>query len=185
MYLFLVPLLAGFGFDLASAFTTAYSHRWGPRAGQLISILLRDLLGIPTWFLGLILALWQEGKLFWAAGPAPEVLAWILLLGGCVPMVFGLWALRTPAALPSTRDVLVAHGIYAHIRHPIYCGMLLEFVGLILISPKLTTLVACTLGLAWVIAQARLEEIDLVQRIPGYAEYMQRVPRFLPRFQKK
>lgn len=31
------------------------------------------------------------------------------------------------------------------------------------------------------IRQARLEEIDLIQRIPEYREYMRDVPRFIPR----
>jgi len=36
--------------------------------------------------------------------------------------------------------------------------------------------------------QARLEEVDLVQRLPAYREYreyMEEVPRFIPRLGKK
>jgi hypothetical protein len=29
--------------------------------------------------------------------------------------------------------------------------------------------------------QARLEEVDLVQRLPAYREYMEEVPRLIPR----
>ena len=42
-------------------------------------------------------------------------------------------------------------------------------------------LLAVSLGVGWVLIQARLEELDLLQRMPAYREYMQRVPRFLPR----
>ena len=42
-------------------------------------------------------------------------------------------------------------------------------------------LLACALGFVWLIIQARLEEIDLVQRLPAYKEYMKEVPRFFPR----
>jgi protein-S-isoprenylcysteine O-methyltransferase Ste14 len=79
------------------------------------------------------------------------------------------------------QDTLVTHGIYAHIRHPLYSGMLLELAGLLLWIPRVTVLIACLLGWLWVIVQARLEEMDLQQRLPAYREYMQRVPRFIPR----
>ena len=74
------------------------------------------------------------------------------------------------------------HGLYAHIRHPLYSGMILELVGLFLWIPTLTVLMACMLGVVWVMIQARLEEMDLVKRLPAYREYMQRVPRFMPKF---
>ena len=41
-------------------------------------------------------------------------------------------------------------------------------------------MVACLLGILWIIIQARLEELDLIQRIPAYKDYMQRVPCFIP-----
>jgi protein-S-isoprenylcysteine O-methyltransferase Ste14 len=77
---------------------------------------------------------------------------------------------------------LVQHGLYAHIRHPLYSSMILELAGLFLWIPSLTILVACILGVIWVMLQAKLEEMDLVQRLPAYEEYMERVPRFIPRF---
>lgn len=44
---------------------------------------------------------------------------------------------------------------------------------------------ACALGIIWLIIQARLEEIDLKQRLPEYSEYMKGVPRFIPRIWQK
>ena len=55
MYVFLIPLLLGFALNSASAFTAAYSRRWGEWRGQLASVLLRDVLGIPMWVVGLAL----------------------------------------------------------------------------------------------------------------------------------
>jgi protein-S-isoprenylcysteine O-methyltransferase Ste14 len=185
MYLFLLPLLLGFASDWASAFTTAYSRRWGERRGQMITFLLRMVSGIPLWFIGLVVAIWTPAADLLRPGLVGAALGWILVLGGCAPMILGLLALRFSAALPAASDALVDHGIYAHIRHPIYAGMLLEFFGLALLSPKPTAILACALGLLWAYVQARLEELDLVQRIPAYRAYMQRVPRFVPRFPKK
>ena len=77
------------------------------------------------------------------------------------------------------------NGIYAHIRHPLYSGMILELTGLFLWIPTLSVLVACVLGVIWVMIQVRLEEKDLVERLPDYKDYMQRVPRFVPKFKHR
>ncbi len=181
MYLFIIPLILGFGADLASAFTSTYSRWWGLRGGQAATFFLRCIAGIPLWFAGLALAVGAPSTPLAAPTPLLDAPGWILIAAGCIPMILGLAALRYPAALPTAGDALVERGIYARIRHPIYAGMLLEFLGLALLFPKPTVLLACAIGLAWVIGQARLEEHDLLRRIPGYREYMRRVPPFLPR----
>lgn len=61
MYHFLLPLLTGFVLAGASAFTAAYSRRWGERGGRLATSLLRNVLGIPLYFYGLVLA-WLGGQ---------------------------------------------------------------------------------------------------------------------------
>jgi len=185
MYWFLLPLLAGFACDWASAFTTACSRRWGQRRGRRVTFFLRMVIGMPAWATGLALAVRTPAPRLFPQAPAAEIAGWLLVAAGCLPMIFGLLALRFPAALPSTQDALVAHGIYAHIRHPIYAGMLLEFLGLALLFPTPAALPACALGLAWIFVKTRLEELDLVQRMPAYRAYMQRVPRFLPRLPRK
>jgi len=50
------PLPISFGLKWASAFTTAYSRRWGERGGRLAGTILRNVLGIPVWDLRLLLA---------------------------------------------------------------------------------------------------------------------------------
>lgn len=56
------------------------------------------------------------------------------------------------------------------------------FAGGVLLKPTMPVVVACALGFLWLIVQARLEEIDLVERLPQYREYVKHVPRFFPRF---
>jgi protein-S-isoprenylcysteine O-methyltransferase Ste14 len=109
-------------------------------------------------------------------------LGWVLLAAGCGVQVLALASLRGRAAKPSIADALVEHGVYAHIRHPIYAGLLLEFAALILVKPCRTVALACGLGILWALLQARLEEVDLLQRMPAYRGYLARVPRFMPRF---
>ena len=182
MLLFLIPLVLGFALDAASAFTTAFSRRWGARYGQRASVVLRNFLGIPLWVVGLGLAVRTSSPVVFRSTPLAEALGWLLLTGGSAIQILALFALRWRAAAPSTRDTLVEHGPYAHIRHPIYAGLLLEFAGLVLVRPTQASGLACVIGVAWVHIQARCEEMDLLQRLPVYREYMKRVPRFLPRF---
>lgn len=91
-----------------------------------------------------------------------------------------LASIRWRAVVPSTRDRIVQDGLYAIVRHPIHAGTLLEFVGLFVLKPSQTFTLACALGILWLFIQSRLEEIDLLQRNPEYADYMQRVPAFWP-----
>jgi protein-S-isoprenylcysteine O-methyltransferase Ste14 len=45
---------------------------------------------------------------------------------------------------------------------------------------EIAAALACLLGFVWILVQTELEEIDLLQRAPGYREYMKKVPRYLP-----
>lgn len=181
MDVFLVPLVAGFAIDAASAFTAAFSRRWGERRGRLATFVLRNLIGIPLWVLGLVLAVGSRSQQLFEPALITAVLGWLLMGGGSVIQVLALLALRSRAAMPSTHDPLVEHGPYARIRHPIYAAALLEFTGIVLLRPTRAVAVACAIGVAWALLQARCEEADLCQRLPAYRAYMRRVPRFLPR----
>jgi protein-S-isoprenylcysteine O-methyltransferase Ste14 len=181
MWLFLFPLISGFIFNSLSAFTALFSRWWGERQGRVITAILRNILGIPVWVSGLAMAMRSHSPVVFITGLVTDGLAWCLLLAGSGIILWGLWAIRQRAAVPSIEDTLVTHGLYAHVRHPLYSGMFFQLIGVFTMSASLTALIACILGIFWIQAQARLEEIDLVQRLPGYSEYMQRVPRFIPR----
>jgi protein-S-isoprenylcysteine O-methyltransferase Ste14 len=181
MWIFLIPLLLGFTFNLASAFTAAYSCRWGDRRGSIISAVLRDVLGIPVWAIGLVLAVRAQSPYLFLSTTIFQVVGWLLLAIGAIIILVALLSIRLRAAVPSTRDALIQSGLYGLVRHPIHSGTLLELAGLVLISPTLTVVVACLIGAGWVLLQTRFEEYDLLQRLPEYREYMKRVPRFFPR----
>ena len=180
-FLFLVPLLIGFGFNSASAFTTYLSDRFGERGGRLACIILRDVVGIPVWATGYGMAVATNSPNLFSTSLFTAVFSGLLMAGGVGIIITGMLSLRGRAAAPSINDTLVVSGIYAHIRHPLYTGMLLELVGLFAWVPSHSVLAACTLGVAWVMLQARLEELDLQKRLPAYKEYIQRVPRFIPK----
>lgn len=72
-------------------------------------------------------------------------------------------------------------GLYARTRHPIYAGGLAILAGLSLLRPTAPWLLACALATLFMVVQARLEEIDLLQRMPAYRACRERVPAWLPR----
>lgn len=181
MYLFLVPLLLGFVLIGASAFTAEFSRRWGERGGQVVTFVLRNILGIPLWLIGLALAWLAPAPLLLTPGTLTRALGLSLIVLGLALMAWGHLVLGWTAHAPSVRDALVRHGPYAHVRHPIYTGLAVAFVGLALLWPTSTFVLACVLTIGWFIIQARLEEMDLRQRLPGYREYAEQVPAFVPR----
>jgi len=181
LYLFLIPLLIGFACNLASAFTIAFTRWWGERMGSFVTILLRDVLGIPVWGLGFALAAWTSSPMLFSPAAASNIAGWLAIAAGAVIIVAALATIRMRSAAPTAHDSLAETGIYARVRHPIHSGTLLEFLGILLIRPSVTVGLACGLGVAWVLLQTRFEEWDLLRRIPGYRAYMESVPRFIPR----
>ncbi len=174
-------LLVGFALNSVSTFTAAFSRRWGARAGQRISLVLRVGLGMPLWILGVVLAVRVPGPRLFPAHPVLDVLGWLLISCGAAVILWAAPGVGRRALMPSTADTLVAAGPYAYVRHPIYSGGLLEFTGLAVVHPTTSFALACAAGCVWLLAQARLEERDLLQRMPDYADYMRRLPRFVPR----
>jgi len=182
---FLIPLAIGFACNWASAFTRFLCKILGERRGQRAGFVLRNILGIPLWVAGLLMACRQPAVFLFTPGRALTALSWLLLLMGTVSMLLGIGRLGLRAYRPTTKDTLVSSGIFRFIRHPIYSGLLVDFIALALQRPTRPVILACALGWLYAQVQARLEEIDLRQRIPGYGAYMKTVPRFLPRLGKR
>ena len=185
MYFFLVPMLLGFVFNWASAFTHFFSQRLGERGGKLTSFILRNILGIPVWVYGLALASRESSSFLFIPNLTTKVLGWLLIIMGTILMVWALVLLGLRSFRPTEQDTLVSRGIYDYIRHPIYSGLLLDLIALSLMRPRIPVILASALGWGYVFIQARLEELDLVERLPAYRQYMQQVPRFFPRLRKR
>jgi protein-S-isoprenylcysteine O-methyltransferase Ste14 len=86
----------------------------------------------------------------------------------------------TPLPRPTSDGVLVEHGPYRLVRHPIYSGVCLAALGLALLTAH-TARLGLAIGLALFFdRKARREEAWLSDRWPGYAAYRQRVRRLVP-----
>ena len=185
MYVFLIPLLLGFALGGASAFTATYSRWWGERGGALATSILRNFLGIPLWLVGYILAWVQHAPTAFNPGGLTKTLSWLVIFAGAILVSWGHQMLGWRAHMPSLKDTLVRHGVYGRVQHPIYAGIFLILIGFTLLNPTLPVAVASAVAIGFFIVMARLEEFDLIERVPEYREYMKEVPRFVPRLKKR
>jgi protein-S-isoprenylcysteine O-methyltransferase Ste14 len=181
IFLMVVLLGVGFSFNILSTYTALFYRKFGDKKGPILSILFRDVLGIPVWAAGFCLAAIIPSSDLLPRTLLVSVVGWISVAIGGAVIVAALVTIRRRSLAPTTKDALAESGLYARVRHPIHSGTFLEFLGLFVIRPSVTIGLACALGVIWVLIQTICEERDLLQRIPEYRDYMNRVPRFFPR----
>lgn len=75
---------------------------------------------------------------------------------------------------------LITHGLFRVSRNPIFTGLILNFIGLFLITPNMVTLLIMIIGSIVIQFQVRLEEQHLTHLFGNeYLDYKKRVRRFL------
>lgn len=149
----------------------------GPRGEGWVVIQLVLLAGIAAagWWLG---PDWSGPLRFGAMFVGIMALA-----GGAILVVKGLVDLgRALTPLPHPRDdaELVETGVYSLARHPIYGGLILGGFGWSLVQASLAGVAGSALLLAFFALKSSREEVWLMERFPGYAEYRTRTRRFIP-----
>ncbi len=112
---------------------------------------------------------------------------WLRVAGGLLAAVgvgLALWGMKSlgPSLTPGTEPLpgapLVTTGAYAHVRHPIYSGVVLSLAGYTLAwSNWMLALIVGVVARQFFEAKARAEERWLVERYPQYARYCLRVGR--------
>lgn len=121
---------------------------------------------------------------WWPLNTVVLIVAAILAGSGFVIAVWGVLALGhalTASPIPRPEASLVTHGVYGLVRNPIYSGLMLGGLGLVVFGASgwhLATWVALVLLLA---LKTRWEERMLAAEHPQFDAYAQRVGRFLPR----
>jgi protein-S-isoprenylcysteine O-methyltransferase Ste14 len=155
---FLVPMATAFFYllyDAISWFPPAWRQTWHPTP-------------------------WPSPFEFRALSPM-DATGLVLGVVGAAITLWGVVTLRRSFGIfVSVREV-VLRGPYRFVRHPIYLGYVLGYVGwaLVVRTPALTSLVAIHLGLfVW---RARLEENRLAAHSPAYRANMQRTGFLVPR----
>ena len=77
---------------------------------------------------------------------------------------------------------LITDGIFAHVRHPMYLGIILVYLGWLILTLSLLTLIPWIAVIALYSKMADYEEKQLEQKLGSrYAEYKKRVPKWIPK----
>lgn len=126
--------------------------------------------------------LWQAT----VQGALPSLLSLLgfLMLGAGAAVVLAgfvtLGEMLTPFPMPRARGRLRQHGIYAWVRHPVYAGLLLAVLGLVLWRWSAPGLLMWAVLAVFFDRKAAYEERLLIRRFPAYRAYLRRVRRFVP-----
>ena len=70
---------------------------------------------------------------------------------------------------------LIDTGSYAIVRHPMYTGFLLMFLGVPFLLGSWYTLIPAILFAILILTRIKFEEEMLIEGLPGYEEYKKRV----------
>lgn len=85
-----------------------------------------------------------------------------------------------PSPLPKSK--LIVSGIYKYIRHPIYTGIFMGFIGFSIIADSGYKLLISAILLLLFYFKSIYEEKKLMLVFPDYDLYRQKTGRFFPRF---
>ncbi len=112
------------------------------------------------------------------------VLADAIVLAG---LVVAFWARTVLGGNWSSRTVfkegheLIRRGPYRYVRHPLYTGMLLMLVGVVVWIANVWVLIIFAVCVLGVLTRARQEEALLSRHFPiAYPEYKRRTKRLIP-----
>ena len=121
--------------------------------------------------------------------PANDAAAWVgvaLTAAGVGIAFWARWHLGTNwSGVVTLKEghELIRSGPYRNIRHPIYTGILLAFLGSAVALGEVRGLLAVTIAWLSFYTKARREESFLTQEFgPSFAEHSKRTGMFLPRF---
>lgn len=122
----------------------------------------------------------------WFSDPlsSTQIVSWLLLLSSLIVVVHAFYLLRTvgrPKGGIESTTTLVTRGAYRYIRHPAYTSLLLFAWGMFFKSPSLLSVILVTATSAFLIATARVEEVENLHKFgTEYAVYIKKTKRFIP-----
>jgi protein-S-isoprenylcysteine O-methyltransferase Ste14 len=97
----------------------------------------------------------------------------------------GLGKSLTANPVPNEEGVLVTTGIYSIVRHPIYLGLLIITLGLVVSSGVWSQIIVWAALVMLLTYKMRWEETLLSKKYKGYAQYMATVPALIPGLKPK
>jgi protein-S-isoprenylcysteine O-methyltransferase Ste14 len=148
----------------------------GPRGEGWVAI--QAILLVAVAAAGLLGPSWSG-----AIRTATSILGISFIAGGLFLAARGSRDLRdalTPLPYPRDDAKLVETGVYRHVRHPIYGGLVLAAFGWGLLTASTIALGAAVVLLGFFELKSRREEAWLEGRFSGYTAYRARTRRLIP-----
>ena len=137
---------------------------------------------LVMYFLG---AAWIDAFSF----PLPGGLRWAGFALGVISVIFWTWTqmhldTQWSAQLQLKKSHhMVTTGPYAHVRHPLYLGMIGWAAAVSLLTASWIFVAVCALSIAGVLGRIPKEEQMMIEAFGDeYKAYMQRTGRFFPKF---
>jgi len=155
----------------------AGEYRWSD-TGQFILFLVFIIGMTADVFVLKLFSMWQ------AAVP------WYLPPLICLPFVisgvyFGYKAHKKIFEEERTKLMVITTGVFARTRHPLYFGIILIYLGFVILSLSVVALVIFFVLLVFYYYISRYEEQILQTKLGDeYISYMKEVPMFLPKIRK-
>jgi protein-S-isoprenylcysteine O-methyltransferase Ste14 len=148
----------------------------------------RVVMGIYFVFLMVLLVVsaLDGGRYLWSAVPlGVQMIGWVLLV---VAGVMVWHVMMTNAYLSSWAriqddrgQVVVQEGLYRRIRHPMYLGIIVGFLGIPLVLNSWWAMIPSVVIVGLFVYRTYLEDLMLIDGLAGYAEYTEKVRyRLLP-----
>ncbi len=122
-----------------------------------------------------------------APGRIMKIAAMALSLTGIALTIFSQYQMGTAWRIgvdESEQTELVTNGLYSLMRNPIYSGVMLFGVGLLLLLPNIYMLLSILIGYLSIEFHVRYVEEPYLLRLHGlkFENYMNKTDRYLPRF---
>ena len=159
------------------------AYKKQPFSDRLLTLAL--VLWFVCWFVSIPIDVF-----FWKLLPTPGFAASgfgaVLTAAGFAIIMAAIY--ENSFAAPIVEDqtdvgqVLIDTGPYARVRHPLYLGFLPFVAGISLWLESYTSLIVGFGSLVWVIGRIVVEERMLRHTLPGYSEYVEKVPYLLVPF---
>jgi protein-S-isoprenylcysteine O-methyltransferase Ste14 len=128
----------------------------------------------------IVLAIFPDSK---TVAPWLNIAGTVLIAIGLVLLFAGFRGLGkslTANPVPNEDGVLVTKGIYSIVRHPIYLGLLIITLGLVVSSGVWAQIIVWIALAVLLVYKMRWEEVLLTAKYKGYADYMTKVPALIP-----
>ena len=148
----------------------------------------RVVMGIYTVILVvlLIVSALDGGRYAWSAIPLGiQMIGWILLIAAGVIVWHVMMTnayLSSWARIQDDRgQVVIQEGMYCHIRHPMYLGIMVSFLGIPLMLNSWWAMIPSVVIVGLFVFRTYREDQMLIDNLAGYAEYTKKVRyRLLP-----